>query len=67
MRYTKHDGKQLDIRWYSHRVKHQDGTYEVLAASRVKGHVGRVSYRLRAPDGAVLQASSDDIQAVRIV
>lgn len=66
MRYKLHDGKKLDIRWYAHRVDHRDGIYAVLRADREKGYVGRVSYQLQAPGGAVLRASSDDIQACRI-
>lgn len=66
MRHKMHDGKKLDIRWYGHRVAHGDGIYDVLRADIVKGRVGQVSYRLQATDGAVFQASSDDIKACRI-
>ena len=67
MRYQKHDGKKLSVQWYGHRVNHRDGVFDVVRAERVKGYVGLIMYRLSGQDGTVIQASSNDMQACRLV
>lgn len=67
MKHKPHDGKRMEIEWYTHRVNHRNGVYDVLRAERVKGTVGLIAYLLKSQKGQEIEVTSNDMHACRVL